>query len=191
VALADVGRFRRCGILRYSYRQFLQFNDESIRRVVTYFCRRFGAKPGLHGGCNAVQPRLAGGYDGNAGQTRIDALLHILKFMVDAGGKRDFDCDKYTAASGVSVQVNVTAGVPSYFAVLVDDTNFTDAVWNAYTSSNITINLGTTQGWHDVWIGLRGLPPNATQTTMAARPVLRLRLTRQLNNSQTDRMATE
>jgi hypothetical protein len=72
--------------------------------------------------------------------------------------------NQYATASGAPVQVNVTAGVPSYFAVLLDDTNFAGATWNDYTSSNITINLGTIQGWHDVWIGLRGLPPDAQQT---------------------------
>jgi hypothetical protein len=72
--------------------------------------------------------------------------------------------NQYATTSGATVQVNVTAGVPSYFAVILDSTNFTGATWNAYTSSNIIINLGTTLGWHNVWVGLRGLPPNATQT---------------------------
>jgi hypothetical protein len=72
--------------------------------------------------------------------------------------------NQYVTASGAPVQVNVSQGVPFYFAVVLDSTNFTGATWNAYTSSNIIINLGTTQGWHDVWIGLRGLPPDATQT---------------------------
>ena len=72
--------------------------------------------------------------------------------------------NQYATASGAPVQVNVTAGVPSYAAVLVDDTNFADATWNSYTSSNITVNLGLNAGWYDVWIGLRGSPPNATQT---------------------------
>jgi hypothetical protein len=54
-----------------------------------------------------------------------------------------------------SVQLQVT-GSPYYVATLVDDTNFNDAVWNDYTSSNVTVNLGFTQGWHDVWIGLHG-----------------------------------
>jgi hypothetical protein len=72
--------------------------------------------------------------------------------------------NQYAPVSGAPVQVNVTAGAPSFFAVLVDNTNFTGATWNAYTSSNLIINLGTTQGWHDVWVGLKGLPPDATQT---------------------------
>jgi hypothetical protein len=72
--------------------------------------------------------------------------------------------NQYVNSMSAPVQVNVTAGVPSYFAVLVDGTNFNNATWNAYTSSNINVYLGLAQGWHDVWIGLRGFPPNATQT---------------------------
>jgi hypothetical protein len=73
--------------------------------------------------------------------------------------------NNYVNNMSAPVQVNVTAGVPSYVAVAVDDTNYAaDATWNTYISSNITVNLGTTQGWHDVWVGLRGSPSNATQT---------------------------
>ena len=50
-------------------------------------------------------------------------------------------------------------------AISVDDTNYaTDANWQNYTGTNISMNLGLNQGWHDVWVGLRGLPPDATQT---------------------------
>jgi hypothetical protein len=72
--------------------------------------------------------------------------------------------NQYATVSGAPVQVNVTGGVPFFIAVLLDSTNFTGATWNAYTSSNIIINLGTIQGWHNAWVGLRGLPSNATQT---------------------------
>jgi hypothetical protein len=72
--------------------------------------------------------------------------------------------NNYVNNMSAPVQLNVTAGVPSYFAVLVDDTNFADATWNTYTSSSITANLGLNTGWHGVWVGLRGLPSNATQT---------------------------
>ena len=53
-----------------------------------------------------------------------------------------------------AVQLNVT-GYPYYIAVLVDDTNFNDAVWNPYSSPKMAVNLWP-QGWHDVWIGVRG-----------------------------------
>lgn len=61
----------------------------------------------------------------------------------------------YVNSSSVSAQLDVT-GYPYYMAVLVDFANFTTTNWTAYTSSNITVNLGTTEGSHDVWIGLRG-----------------------------------
>jgi hypothetical protein len=77
--------------------------------------------------------------------------------------------NQYASALDVPVQLSVTAGEPSYFAVLVDDTNYADANWTAYDSSNIIVNLGSTEGWHQVFIGLRGLPPDAYQTWQATR----------------------
>jgi len=76
-------------------------------------------------------------------------------------------------ASVVPVQLDV-AGSPYYIATLVDDTNFNNAVWNAYSSANVTVNLGSTEGWHDVWIGLRG---HADATNAAVWQWQRLKLT--------------
>src|ERR1051325_11472273 len=53
------------------------------------------------------------------------------------------------------VQLDVSNGVPSSMAVLIDSTNFADATWTTY-SSHPAIDLGTTEGWHHVSIGLRG-----------------------------------
>ena len=63
--------------------------------------------------------------------------------------------NNYISTLSTTAQLDVT-GWPYYVAVLVDDTNFADAVWNTYTSSNVTVTLGFTQGWHDVRVGLRG-----------------------------------
>ena len=71
---------------------------------------------------------------------------------------------QYVSSSDPNLQLNVTDGVPSYYAVLVDNTNFTAASWSAYTSPYITVNLGSSQGSHNVWVGLRGLPEDAQQT---------------------------
>jgi hypothetical protein len=68
----------------------------------------------------------------------------------------------YVTSSVVSTPVGIAGGVPFYFAVLVDDTNLADANWFPYTSSTLTVNLGLREGWHDVWIGLRGRPAVAT-----------------------------
>jgi hypothetical protein len=71
--------------------------------------------------------------------------------------------DQYFNTGSATVQVGVSAGVPSYMAALVDDTNLADANWMPY-NSNLVVNLGSVEGWHTVWVGLRGLPPNAQQT---------------------------
>ena len=62
------------------------------------------------------------------------------------------------------VQLSITSGTPYYIAISVDDTNYaTDASWMPYSGSNVSISLGN-EGWHDVMIGLRGLPATATAT---------------------------
>lgn len=64
--------------------------------------------------------------------------------------------NNYVNTSQPVVQLNV-AGNPYYIAVSVDDTNFqTDAVWQPYSGSNMVVNLGMTEGWKTIYIGLRG-----------------------------------
>jgi hypothetical protein len=46
---------------------------------------------------------------------------------------------------------------------VVDSTNAASASWIAY-SSNLTVNLGTTDGWHRVGVGLRGRLQTSQQT---------------------------
>ena len=62
------------------------------------------------------------------------------------------------------LHLNITIGSPGYYAVLLDNTNFGTACWTAYTSSDITANLGSLQGWHELWVGLKGPAPEATVT---------------------------
>jgi sugar lactone lactonase YvrE len=69
--------------------------------------------------------------------------------------------NQYVTTNVVDGVITVLGGVPSNIAVLLDSTNFADALWTAYTSSNITLTLSTNQGAHDVWIGLIGSSPNA------------------------------
>ena len=63
--------------------------------------------------------------------------------------------NNYVNQSSVPVQISLLTGIPSYYAVLVDDTNLADADWLLYRGTNITVNLGATQGWHEVQVGLR------------------------------------
>lgn len=63
--------------------------------------------------------------------------------------------NNYVSSSQPAVQLDV-AGTPYYVATLIDDDNFSNAVWNPYSGSTVTVNLGIVQGWHEVWIGLRG-----------------------------------
>src|SRR5208283_2987448 len=71
---------------------------------------------------------------------------------------------QYINTLTVPVQINLLAGMPSYYAVLVNDINQADANWQAYPGTNITVNLGSTDRVYTMSVGLRGLPPNATAT---------------------------
>ncbi|MEI8288891.1 MAG: hypothetical protein WCH99_05415 [Verrucomicrobiota bacterium] len=67
--------------------------------------------------------------------------------------------NNYVSSSQPAVQLDV-AGTPYYIATLVDDHNFSNAVWTTYSGSTVTVNLDSVQGWHEVWIGLRGHADN-------------------------------
>jgi hypothetical protein len=62
----------------------------------------------------------------------------------------------YVSSTNFSAQVSVQTGVAFYEAVLVNDTNFDDAIWQPFNSTNVTASLGPTDGNYDVWVGLRG-----------------------------------
>ena len=74
---------------------------------------------------------------------------NVIQFSVEA-------TNNYFASMSAPVMANISYGQPGYYATLVDDTNFNHAFWNSYVSSNLTVNLGLVEGWHDVWVGLRG-----------------------------------
>lgn len=63
--------------------------------------------------------------------------------------------NNYVNNMSVPVELGV-AGSPYYLATLIDDNNFADAAWTAYAGPVVTANLGLTEGWHEMWIGLRG-----------------------------------
>ena len=75
--------------------------------------------------------------------------------------------------TNVLVRVNLLGGVPSYQAVVLNSSNFTAVTWSAYTSSNLTVNLGSlSNSVYTVWVGLRGLPSDGAQTWRPLRLVM-------------------
>lgn len=62
------------------------------------------------------------------------------------------------------LQLDITAGTPSYYAVLVNDTNTANANWQAFSGTNLTVNLGSTDGTYEVTVGLKGYAAEATET---------------------------
>ncbi len=60
----------------------------------------------------------------------------------------------YVRTAVTTLQVNIRGPQASAQAVLVDNTNRAGATWSSYVTSNVVINLGQTEGWHEVWIGL-------------------------------------
>ena len=73
--------------------------------------------------------------------------------------------NNYVSHTNASMQLSISGGFPAKYAVSVDDTNYSvDASWQTFTTTNLTVNLGSTQGWHEVWIALKGPATNATVT---------------------------
>ena len=74
--------------------------------------------------------------------------------------------NNYVNTTNPPLELNITGGVPFYYTVAVDNTNYLADTnsWIAFTSTNITASLGTNQGWHDVWVGVKGLPAEASVT---------------------------
>jgi hypothetical protein len=64
-----------------------------------------------------------------------------------------------TATGGLVVQ----KGVPSQIAVLVDSTNFDSATWSPYFGT-FSASLPSTDGQHQVSVGLKGLASDSQQT---------------------------
>jgi hypothetical protein len=75
--------------------------------------------------------------------------------------------NSYVTQTTVPLQISLLAGTPNYYSVLVNDTNPADADWLPYAGTNLTVSLGSTDGVYTVTVGLRGLPPTATQTWQA------------------------
>ena len=65
--------------------------------------------------------------------------------------------NNYNVSPLVPVQLVLINGAPAQYAVTLDAPPGTNRpVWQEYAGTNLTVNLGQTEGWHQVWIGLRG-----------------------------------
>ena len=109
-------------------------------------------------GQTGVDPN--GDYDG-------DGLSNFQEYLQGAAPNKinfslAFPGDHFTS-NAVSGSILILGGVPAYAGVLVDDPSFTNVAWSPF-SGTVTANLGASEGWHDVWVGLRGLAPNADQS---------------------------
>jgi len=82
---------------------------------------------------------------------------NIIQFSIDVA-------NNYVTTGSPTLGMNVSIGTPAYYSVLVDSTNFAGASWTSYTASNLTASTGSTQGWHEIWVGLKGPAPGATIT---------------------------
>jgi hypothetical protein len=80
-----------------------------------------------------------------------------VQFTVDA-------TNNYVNTSYPNLQLNIYGGVPGRYAVLVDSTNFSTANWTTYASPSLIADIGSTEGWHNVWVGLLNWPAGALQT---------------------------
>ncbi len=74
----------------------------------------------------------------------------------------NFNCYSGSDSGAITIQ----AGEPFYEAVLVDDTNYSDAVWQPFTTTNFSADLNLGSGFYTVYVGLRGAPANSQQTWM-------------------------
>jgi hypothetical protein len=99
---------------------------------------------------------------GSQGISLLESYLqgtepNLIRFSLSA-------TNNYIKASPAFVQLGITGGIPFYQAVLVDSTNSTFASWSACTSTNLSVDLGSVEGWHDVWVGLKGLSASSHPT---------------------------
>ncbi len=79
----------------------------------------------------------------------------------------------YVNTTTVFGSLIISAGTPYYEAILINDTNTADAVWETYTGTNLAVSLPAHNGTYAVQVGLRGLPSDAVQLWVPIRFTLR------------------
>jgi len=115
-------------------------------------------------GLTALPPE--GDYDGdgisNLGEFLSGTDPNTIQFLPTT-------TNQFASASPVPVFLNVIAVVPAAMAVLLDDnTNTAAAVWTNFNPCAF-VDLGTTDAWHLVRIGLRGRMDTSQQTWQTVR----------------------
>jgi hypothetical protein len=109
------------------------------------------------GNLNEAATNLDSGGDNTLGYDYTNHLdPNVISFLITL-------TNNYVNTAYPTLPLDIVSGVPSYEAILVNDTNMADAIWQPYTSSSVMAILGA-DGDYNVSVGLRGLPTNATVT---------------------------
>jgi hypothetical protein len=69
--------------------------------------------------------------------------------------------NRYVNQTAVPLGLSIAHGVPSYFALLVNDTNAANAKWQWFTSTNLSV-MTPTDGVYVITVGLCSLAPNTS-----------------------------
>lgn len=98
--------------------------------------------------------------DSSGNQTLLDHYNsqtdpNVITFSIEAA-------NDFVNTTFPNLQLAITAGTPSYYAVLINGDTTTN--WLPFVATNLMVSLGSTDGVYNVSIGLRGLPADATQT---------------------------
>jgi hypothetical protein len=72
----------------------------------------------------------------------------------------------YVNSANANLQLNITGGAPGCYAMFVTQTTSTN--WLPLASTNLTVNLGSTDGVYTVCVGLSGSPSDPQQTWQSA-----------------------
>ncbi|HTB82254.1 MAG TPA: hypothetical protein VK742_01245 [Candidatus Sulfotelmatobacter sp.] len=96
---------------------------------------------------------LLSDYQSYTNGTPVDP--NVILFSIEA-------TNDYVNSTSVSLQLNLQAGAPAFYAVFFNQTSTTN--WLPFVGTNLTVTLGTTDGVYDVVVGLKGFSPEATQT---------------------------